>query len=120
MKIVFLILTLVASTTSLASSLSVVKDGTNGSMAVGAEVRYFKLENEFGKSQLFVLTEGNQGCRIPTQMLKDLGIDPIQFGLILRNTRGNEGVVLTCYMSDEQFNSRLIANRIEVTSWPRP
>jgi hypothetical protein len=102
----------------VAGNLDVMKDGSAG--AIGGEVRYFKLENEFGKAQLFILNQNNQGCRIPVAMLKELGIDPIQFGTNLRNVKGNDGATLTCYMSEEQFGSRLLANRIEVTSWPRP
>lgn len=119
MKILGLILTTLFCSTLFAGTMDVMEEGSTG--AQGAEVRYFKLENEFGKSYLFLLTENNtQACRIPTSMLKDLGIDPIQFGMTLRNVRGTDGVHLTCYMSKEQLGSRLIASRIEVTSWPRP
>lgn len=117
-KIGFFVSLILTASSAFASNLIVVVDGNSG--ATGAEIRYFKLENEFGKAQLFVLDQNSQGCRVPVSILKELGIDPIQFGLSLRNIRGNEGINLTCYMSQDQKDSRLLANRIEVVSWPRP
>lgn len=118
MRILGFVIVLLASLNVFAGTLDVMKEGATAS--VGGEVRYFKLETEFGKPHLFLLNSYNQGCRIPVPLLKDLGIDPVQFGQTLRNVRGNDGVNVTCHMTEKEFGSHLFANRIEVTSWPRP
>lgn len=101
---------------ALAGIMEVVQEG--GSVVVnGGEVKYFKLENDGEKAQLYLLNDKDQGCRIPVSQLKDLSIDPVQFGLNMKNVRGLDGLSLTCYMTREQFVSRFLTTRIQVSSW---
>lgn len=119
MKALILIASLFLSSSSFAGIMDVMKEGGTFGLN-GGEVRYFKLETDLGQPHLFLLNDKNQGCRIPVTQLKELGIDPIQFAISLRNIRGNDGMVLTCHMSEEQFNTKLRATSIVVVSWPRP
>lgn len=118
MKTLLAIILSTLSVTASAGMLDVRADGSGGS--VGGEVRYFKLETQLGKPHLFVLDSNNQACRVPVELFKELGIDPIQFGMSLRNVKGNDGIVLTCYVTAEEMGKRFFAHKIEVTSWPRP
>ncbi|MBY0383648.1 hypothetical protein K2X05_00690 [bacterium] len=94
--------------------------GDNSSSSIGGEVRYFKLETQLGKPHLFVLDSMNHACRVPIELFKELGIDPIQFGMSLRNIKETDGIILTCYITTEEMGKRFFAYKIEVTSWPRP
>lgn len=118
MRFLTILVFLLVNATANAGMLDVRTDDSGSS--IGGEVRYFKLETELGKPHLVVLDTNNQACRIPLNLFKNLGIDPIQFGISLRNIRGNEGLILTCYVTKEEMGKRFFADKIEVSSWPRP
>lgn len=117
MRFILATIFLMFSWNSYAGTLGIVKDGTSGT--IGGEIKYFKIETDLGKPHIFIVDSFNQACRIPIALLKDLGIDPVQLGNNLRNVRGNDGLILTCYMTEEESLKRFFAYRIDVESWPR-
>ena len=101
---------------ALAGSLFVQVDGT--SSGFGSELKYFSLEDRSGTKYLYLQSKSDDSCRVPVQMLKNLGIDPLQAGNLLLNS-GSAAPIFECRMTKEQLGKTRVAHDISFTSFPK-
>lgn len=100
-----------------AGSLFVQVDGA--SSGFGSELKYFSLEDRGGHKYLYLQNKSDDSCRVPIEMLKNLGIDPLQAGNLLLNS-GSAAPLFECRMTKEQLGKTRVAHDISFTSFPKP